>query len=111
MRKAEIYQQGKIAGMLEEVDRNHYRFTYSAGYHGEPISLALKVREQPYEFDKFPSLLEGLLPEGMQLEALLRKYKVDKGDLFQQLLIVGQDVVGSLTVDDPLLRQHAESEG
>lgn len=98
MRKAEIHQQGKFAGILEEVDQRHYRFTYASGYNGEPISLALKVREQPYEFDKFPSLLEGLLPEGVQLEALLRKYKVDKGDMFQQLLIVGQDVVGSLTV-------------
>lgn len=98
MRKAEIYQQGEFAGTLEEIDRNHYRFAYTPGYDGEPISLALRVRERAYEFDKFPSVFEGLLPEGVQLEALLRKYKVDKGDMFQQLLIVGEDVVGSLTV-------------
>jgi serine/threonine-protein kinase HipA len=98
MRKAEIYQQGKFAGTLEEIDQNHYRFTYTPGYSGEPISLALGVRDLPYEFNKFPSVFEGLLPEGMQLEALLRKYKVDQSDMFQQLLIVGLDVVGSLTV-------------
>jgi serine/threonine-protein kinase HipA len=45
-----------------------------------------------------PSVFEGLLPEGVQLEALLRVHKVDKGDLLQQLLIVGADVVGSLTI-------------
>jgi serine/threonine-protein kinase HipA len=98
MKRAEIHQQGTLAGTLEEIERTHYRLLYARGYSGEPISLALPVREPPYEFDRFPSVFEGLLPEGLQLEALLRKYKVDKGDLFQQLLIVGEDVVGSLTV-------------
>ena len=98
MRKAEVCQQGVLAGILEEADRSHYQFTYAAGYRGEPISLALPVRESPYAFDRFPPVFEGLLPEGVQLEALLRIHKVDKGDLFQQLLLVGEDVVGSLTV-------------
>lgn len=98
MRKAEIYQQGEFAGTLEELGRNHYRFVYKPGFQGEPISLALPVRENPYEFDVFPPVLEGLLPEGVQLEAMLRQFKVDRQDLFQQLLIVGADVVGSLTV-------------
>jgi serine/threonine-protein kinase HipA len=100
MRKAEIYQQGQLAGTLAEIDRNHYQFAYKPGYSGEPISLALPVREIPYDFDKFPPVFEGLLPEGIQLEALLRRYKVDKRDMFQQLLIVGEDVVGSLTVKE-----------
>lgn len=100
MRKAEIYQQREFAGTLEELDRNHYRFTYAPGYRSEPISLALPFREAPYDFDKFPPVFEGLLPEGVQLEAMLRTYKIDKRDLFQQLLIVGEDVVGSLTVKE-----------
>lgn len=98
MRKADIYQKDVLAGLLEEIDRSRYRFIYVSGYRGEPISLALPVREQPYEFDGFPAVFEGLLPEGVQLEALLRVHKVDKGDLLQQLLIVGADVVGSLTI-------------
>lgn len=100
MRKAEINQQGEFAGILEEFGQNHYRFTYAPGYDGEPVSLALPVRKIAYDFDKFPPVFEGLLPEGVQLEALLRQYKVDKRDMFQQLLIVGEDVVGSLTVKE-----------
>ena len=100
MRKAEIYQQGALAGTLEEFDRNRYRFTYAPKFSGEPVSLALRVREAPYEFDQFPAVFEGLLPEGVQLDALLRQYKIDKRDMFQQLLIVGEDVVGSLTVKE-----------
>lgn len=100
MRKAEVYQQGEFAGVLTELDQNHYQFAYAPGYQGEPISRALPVRETPHEFEKFPPVFEGLLPEGRQLEAMLRKYKVDKKDMFQQLLIVGEDVVGSLTVKE-----------
>jgi serine/threonine-protein kinase HipA len=70
------------------------------GYHGERISLALPVREAPYEFDQFPPVLEGLLPEGLSLEAMLRQYKIDKQDLFKQLVTVGEDVVGSLTIKE-----------
>lgn len=100
MRKAEVYQQEMLAGLLEETGQNHYRFTYAPGYQGRPISLALPVRETPYEFDTFPPIFEGLLPEGLPLEAMLRQYKIDKKDLFKQLVTVGEDVVGSLTIKE-----------
>jgi serine/threonine-protein kinase HipA len=100
MRKAEVYQQGTLAGILEELDQTRYRFTYMPGYRGQRISLALPIREAPYEFDKFPPVFEGLLPEGLPLDAMLRKYKIDKQDLFKQLVTVGEDVVGSLTIKE-----------
>ena len=46
----------------------------------------------------FPAVFEGLLLEGNQLEAMLRRYKLDRSDLFGQLVVVGEDLVGSLTV-------------
>ena len=100
MRKAEVHQQGKLAGVLEELDENRYRFSYAQEYRAQPISLALPVREAPYEFESFPPVFEGLLPEGLQLEAMLRLYKIDKKDLFKQLVTVGEDVVGSLTIKE-----------
>ncbi len=100
MRSAEIYQKGVLAGVIEELDRRHYRFSYSPGYEGDPVSLTMPVRPSPYDFEAFPPVFEGLLPEGVLLEALLRRYKVDRDDLFAQLLIVGEDVVGSLTVKE-----------
>ena len=100
MRRAEIYQQGSFAGILEEVGRDHYRFTYSPGYSGEPVSLTLPVRETAYQFSRFPPVFEGLLPEGLMLQALLRQHKIDRADLFKQLVVVGQDVVGSLTIKE-----------
>ena len=99
MRKVNVFQQGLLAGKLEEQARGHYSFTYEPSYTGEPVSLTLPVRDAAYEFDRFPPVFEGLLPEGRLLEALLRQQKIDRGDLLTQLLLVGGDVVGSLTLE------------
>jgi len=58
----------------------------------------MPVRSEPYEFDRFPPFFDGLLPEGAQLEALLRTAKIDRDDPMRQLLTVGGDLVGSVTV-------------
>jgi len=103
-RYAEVYQAGVLAGYLIELDRDIWRFSYLTGYQGRGVSLTMPVRAEPYEIRAFPAVFDGLLPEGPQLAALLRKHKIDQNDGFKQLVIVGQDLVGSLTVklgDDP----------
>jgi len=100
IRCAAIYQQDRLAGYLKELPGKRWSFDYLHGYNGIPISLILPVRPEPYEFDEFPAVFEGLLPEGMQLEALLRRKKIDRHDLFGQLIAVGEDLVGSVTVKD-----------
>lgn len=99
-RKAIIRQHGIQAGHLVEAAGGGWSFTYTPGYNGPPVSLALPVREEPWIFANFPPFLEGLLPEGPQLEAILRKHKIDRADCFGQLMVVGQDVVGSLTAEE-----------
>ena len=99
-RRAMIRQHGIPAGHLAELAAGGWSFTYTMGYDGPRVSLALAVREEPWIFADFPPFLEGLLPEGPQLEAILRKHKIDRGDCFGQLMVVGQDVVGSLTVEE-----------
>jgi len=39
-----------------------------------------------------------LLPEGVNLDAFLRRTKIDRRDYLSQLLAVGQDLVGAVTV-------------
>ncbi|MEX2044485.1 MAG: HipA N-terminal domain-containing protein, partial [Opitutus sp.] len=67
---------------------------------GEPVSLTMPVNTRVWEFPGFPAPFEGLLPEGGQLDALLRHRKLDRNDLFGQLLAVGRDVVGSLRIEE-----------
>lgn len=100
MRKAHVSVNGVKAGILEELEGKKYQFTYFDDYHGGPVSLTMPLKNKRYDFDRFPPFFEGLLPEGMMLEALLRKYKIDKNDYFGQLIIVGQDVVGAVTVEE-----------
>ena|SRR3990167_2564017 len=100
MRKARVFVNDIDAGILEEIAENKYQFTYHNNYHGTPISLTMPIAKQTYEFNKFPPFFEGLLPEGAMLEALLRKFKLDKKDYFGQLLQIGHDVVGSVTIEE-----------
>ena len=98
LRRAVVHQQNEFAGILEEVAEKGWSFTYDPGYRGIPVSLTLPVAPEPYFFPQFPLVFEGLLPEGIMLEALLRRLKIDKDDYFTQLVAVGEDLVGSITV-------------
>jgi serine/threonine-protein kinase HipA len=100
MRNARISVNGKLAGILQELGDNKYRFIYEPNYQGPPISLTTPLTKNTYEFHHFPPFFEGLLPEGAMLDALLRKYKLDKNDYFGQLLKIGQDTVGAVTIEE-----------
>lgn len=98
-RKASIFMHGKKAGILTEiVPIKEYHFTYIPSYQDDPISLTMPIRKDPYVFDRFPPFFDGLLPEGGQLDALLRLRKLDRNDLFSQLIVVGDDLIGAVTV-------------
>lgn len=100
MKRAKIYVNGIFAGMLEEVERGkNYTFTYTDNYQGAFVSLTMPVHQRVYEFNRFPPFFEGLLPEGIMLEGLLRQTKIDRDDLLKQLITVGQDLVGNVTVE------------
>jgi len=101
MRKAKVYNFGIPAGELIEVERGRkYKFVYFESYTGQPISLTMPVKQREYEFDQFPPFFDGLLPEGVQLEALIRQMKIDKNDFFSQIVHVGKDMIGSITVEE-----------
>jgi len=101
MRKAEVYVRGVRAGLIEEIQlHSAYRFIYDAEYSGPPVSLTMPMEKKEYEFDRFPPFFEGLLPEGDNLDALLSTCKIDRDDLFSQLVVVGADTVGAVTVKE-----------
>lgn len=101
MRTAKVFVNNIEAGILVELEfEKKYRFEYLSNYSGTPVSLTLPLAQRFYDFDSFPSFFDGLLPEGYQLEGLLKFGKVDRNDLFEQLLIVGDDLVGNITVKE-----------
>lgn len=99
MRKAKVFYNRVFAGLLIEEDNDQgYTFSYAPDYQGMPISLTMPVQPLPYYFKTFPPFFDGLLPEGPQLEALLRQAKLDRQDYLGQLIQVGADLVGAVTI-------------
>lgn len=100
MKYLRILMHGTPAGVLEEEEPERlYRFSYDPEYTGQPISLTMPVQEEVFEFDRFPPFFDGLLPEGEMLQAMLQQAKLDKRDYMGQLLAVGADLVGAVTVE------------
>jgi len=99
MRTAIILISGIQTGRLEEIEFNRkYRFVYNEDYSGPPVSLSMPLSSREYVYDRFPPFFDGLLPEGAMLEGLLRQRKVDAKDYFSQLIAVGGEMVGTVTV-------------
>ena len=89
---------GRDAGLLRKEGLSSYSFEYISDYDGPPVSLTMPPRAEAYHFDRFPPFFDGLLPEGWQLDALLRQSKVDRRDFMGQLALVGGDTVGAVTI-------------
>ena len=103
MRKAKVFVKGTEAGILIEMKQGtEYVFEYLDGYDGLEISRTMLLNKKIYSVDKFPPFFEGLLPEGIQLDGLLKIKKIDKDDLFSQLLAVGEDLIGVITIKEIL---------
>lgn len=101
MRKAKVHVKGVEAGVLAEIIKGkEYTFEYVEGYNGSEVSLTMPISERVFTYDRFPSFFEGLLPEGIQLEGLLKTRKIDRSDCFSQLMAVGNDMVGAVTVKE-----------
>jgi serine/threonine-protein kinase HipA len=103
MRKAKVLVKGVEAGRLTELSQGkEYVFEYLEDYNGLEVSRTMMPHKRKYTCDKFPPFFEGLLPEGVQLDGLLKIKKIDKDDLFSQLLAVGDELVGVITLEEVL---------
>jgi serine/threonine-protein kinase HipA len=98
MRKAIVLVHGIRAGVLTEVSASEYYFEYDENYEGDVVSLTMPLNHKKYGYKLFPPFFEGLLPEGIMLEGLLRIAKIDQKDYFSQLVATGNDLVGAVTV-------------
>lgn len=100
MRQAKVYNHAIYAGLLIENDDGSFDYIYDDHYNGPPISLTMPVKQKKIHFKKFPPFFDGVLPEGFLLAALLKKSKLDQHDYFGQLILIGKDLVGSVTVEE-----------
>lgn len=101
---AEVYYNGKLAGLLEKED-NRYRFLYDKEYISEkghrPISITMPFRDESYESDSLFPVFTNMLSEGANKAIQCRMLKIDENDYFSLLLATAEeDNIGPITVKE-----------
>lgn len=101
MRTAHIWVGSEEAGVLEEQEAGGFRFTYHDNYQGPRAFLGMPLKQRRFEWKGFPPEFDGLIPEGVLLEQLLRTHKLERSDRMGLLLAIGSDTVGWVSICAP----------
>ena len=85
--------------MLQETDDMEYVFSYTQGYKGEPVCLAMPVRNEAYNSDYLFPFFFNMLSEGENRQIQSTVLHIDENDDFGILLATAQqDTIGAVTV-------------
>jgi serine/threonine-protein kinase HipA len=100
-RLALVRLDGQPVGTFVETDRGT-RFTYDPGWlrqpNAVPISLALPLASEPYDWPGLHPVFENLLPEGWLLGIATTKLRIAPDDGFGLLLATCADCVGAVEI-------------
>jgi HipA-like protein len=105
MRKAEIYRNDILAGILTETDSGTYVFTYDSTYFSDKskpgISLTLPKKQSEYTSEYLFPFFYNMLSEGTNRVVQSKQLKIDEHDFFGLLLATAQcDTIGPITVKE-----------
>lgn len=89
-------------GQLVSEDDGSMAFAYLPDWLGNsaqhPLSLSLPLREEPYGEALTRSFFDNLLQENDQLEAIIQREGLERGDIAGLLAHVGADCAGAISV-------------
>lgn len=99
-RQCDVFFRDRLAGRLTELPEGGCRFVYDEAYvaDGQPISLTLPLRTEPFESDTLLPFFAGLVPEGWYLRIVSPTIKVDERDTFGLLMRTCGDCVGAVSL-------------
>lgn len=95
--KLNVFVGERLAGKLLRED-DTFVFEYETSYEGPPAFLGWDKAQPRREWNTFPAAFDSLLPEGVLLDQLLIKNKLDRSDKWGQLMAVGLDLTGFVSV-------------
>ena len=103
MRQLAVYQNDLLAGILtEQHPGSGYVFAYDKDYlasGGNPVSVTMPLRSEPYEAASLFPFFENMLPEGANRRIICRSLRIDEDDFFGILsALAGGDVIGSVNL-------------
>ena len=99
MRECKVYVHDAEAGLLQETDDREYVFTYHDEYQGDPVCLAMPVRQKVYRSDHLFPYFFNMLSEGANRQVQSMLLHIDEKDDFGIMLATAQyDTIGAVTV-------------
>ena len=103
MRKAEVFDNGVLAGVLIEDNSDHYIFRYDDAYFIDPnkpaISLSLPKFHKEYHSRFMFPFFSNMVAEGANLSIQSRYLKIDERDILSLLGATAEnDTIGAVTV-------------
>ena len=99
MRECKVYVHDVEAGLLKETDDRKYVFTYHDEYQGDPVCLAMPLRQKVYRSDHLFPYFFNMLSEGANRQVQSTLLHIDEKDDFGIMLATAQyDTIGAVTV-------------
>ncbi len=105
MRKANVYRNGELVGVLSQYSTNDYEFKYDDNWfaNGElpPISLTMPKTQQVYKSEYLFPFFFNMLSEGVNRQLQTRHLKIDEKDYLGLLLATAKtDTIGAITISE-----------
>ncbi|MDD4515230.1 HipA N-terminal domain-containing protein [Massilibacteroides sp.] len=102
-RSVEVYIKGRYAGILKEIDNEHYSFRYNDDYYNDrdapPVSLTMPKNKQEYLSSFLFPVFFNMTSEGDNRIIQARNLRIDENDDFGILSATGHtDTIGAITV-------------
>ena len=100
-RVLDVYLHDRLTGQLVQTDTGQLSFQYGAKYLGgdnAPVSLSMRLREEPYEGEHARAFFSGLLPDDIVRHRLARYLGVSEKNPFALLEAIGGECAGALSL-------------
>jgi len=103
MRKAEVYYNNILAGILTEENRKSFIFCYDTAYFNNSnkpaISISLPKTQQEYKSEFLFPFFSNMVAEGANLAIQTRYLKIDERDIISLLgATANSDSIGAVTI-------------
>ena len=102
MRRARIYYNDTVAGILTETSDGEFIFKYEddyvANHPDQAITFTMPVTTKPYKESRLFPFFEGLIPEGWLLDIATKNWKINPNDRMGLLLACCKNCIGAVSV-------------
>lgn len=105
MRKANVYRNMKLIGVLTQFSQKDYEFRYDDNWFANEslpaISLTIPKSKQVYKSEYLFPFFFNMLSEGVNRQLQTRHLKIDEKDYFGLLLATAKtDTIGAITISE-----------